>query len=533
MKRIFIAALSLFFAAGGPPVSGRQENADPVEGLLRLYKGHRYFELHETLGGLKNPDGAELAFFRAVDASTGNRLGEAIDGFMAYLRGKPTDPSKRLAKEAWSSLADSYRRAGQYREAGETYRLLLERFGGDLEASERTNYESQSVLWSALADVSPQEVRILKESDIPMEKRSFPVRIGNKDIFVWHDTGSTLSVLYESAAKDLGCPLRSSGMKIQSAGGQWIESRVTVVPELRLGNAVVRNALFLVLPDSFFPVRSVRPGVERRGLIGAPILIALKEFIETKDGRLLIPAAPRPRSSFAEALRASDVSLIAEVKRASPSRGPIRPGLEVGPLVRAYEAAGARAVSVLTEEDHFLGGPDDLRAAAAVTQLPLLRKDFIVDEYQIHEARAWGADAVLLIAALLSDEELHRFARLAVELGLDVLLEVHDRPEMIRALSLEMVIIGINNRDLRTFAVSLGTTLDLAGLVPPERLLVSESGIWTHADIVRLAACGVSGVLVGESLLRSPDVGVAVEELMRPVPVVARRPIVTVNREEA
>ncbi len=227
------------------------------------------------------------------------------------------------------------------------------------------------------------------------------------------------------------------------------------------------------------------------------------------------------------------MSLIAEVKRASPSKGPIRPGLEVGPLVRAYEAAGARAVSVLTEEDHFLGGPDDLRAAAAATQLPLLRKDFIVDAYQIHEARAWGADAVLLIAALLSDEELHRFAGLAVELGLDVLLEVHDRPEMIRALSLEMVIIGINNRDLRTFTVSLGVTLDLAGLVPPERLLVSESGIWTHADIVRLAACGVSGVLVGESLLRSPDVGVAVEELMRPVPVVARRPIVTVNREEA
>ncbi len=190
-------------------------------------------------------------------------------------------------------------------------------------------------------------------------------------------------------------------------------------------------------------------------------------------------------------------------------------------------------MSVLTEEEHFSGSPDDLRAASAVTRLPLLRKDFILDEYQIHEARAWGADAVLLIAALLPDEVLHRLARLAIELGLDVLLEVHDRPEMLRALPLQEVIIGINNRDLRTFAVSVETTLGLAGLVPPQRLVVSESGIWTHADIVRLAACGVNGVLVGESLLRNPDVGTAVAELMRPVPAVARRPAVTVKREES
>jgi indole-3-glycerol phosphate synthase len=232
---------------------------------------------------------------------------------------------------------------------------------------------------------------------------------------------------------------------------------------------------------------------------------------------------PRPRASLAEALKGPGVSLIAEVKRASPSRGPIRPRLEVGPLVRAYEAAGARAVSVLTEEEYFSGGPDDLRAAAAAAQLPVLRKDFIVDEYQIHEARAWGADAVLLIAALLSDEELHGLVGMAVNVGLDVLLEVHDRSEMLRALSIDEAIIGVNNRDLRTFTVSLATTLDLAGLVPPERLLVSESGIWTHADVVQLAACGVNGVLVGESLLRSPDVGAAVEALLRPAPVVARR----------
>jgi indole-3-glycerol phosphate synthase len=243
--------------------------------------------------------------------------------------------------------------------------------------------------------------------------------------------------------------------------------------------------------------------------------------------------APKPRSSLAEALRAPGVSLIAEVKRASPSKGPIRPGLEAGPLAEAYEEAGARAVSVLTEEEHFSGSPDDLRSAAAATRLPLLRKDFIFDKYQLYEAHAWGADAVLLIAALLPDDVLHCLARLALDLGLDVLLEVHDRSEMIRALAVEGVIVGVNNRDLRTFAIDLETTPRLAGLVPPERLLVSESGIRTHADVLRLAAYGVDGVLVGESLLRNPDVGVAVRQLMNPVPAVARRPIVNAKKKEA
>jgi len=242
--------------------------------------------------------------------------------------------------------------------------------------------------------------------------------------------------------------------------------------------------------------------------------------------------APRPRVSFGAALQTSEVALIAEVKRASPSKGPIRPELDVGPLVNAYEASGARAVSVLTEEEFFRGGPDDLRAAVASTRLPVLQKDFIVDEYQVHEARAWGADAVLLIAALLSDRELHRLAGLALDLDLDVLLEIHDQGELERALPLAGVIIGVNNRDLRTFTVSLATTLEMAALVPPERILVSESGIWTREDVVQLAAGGVNAVLVGESLLRSPDVGTAVEELMRPAQAAAPRSIVTLNREE-
>ena len=242
---------------------------------------------------------------------------------------------------------------------------------------------------------------------------------------------------------------------------------------------------------------------------------------------------PGRHPSFAGAIRAPGMSLIAEVKRASPSRGPIRPALKVGPLVKGYEAGGARAISVVTEQDHFGGSLDDIRAAVDATGLPVLRKDFILDQYQIHEARAWGASAVLLIAALLSDEELRRLVALAIDLGLDVLLEVHDRMEMARALPLDGVLIGVNNRDLRTFAVSLDTTVELAGLVPSERLLVGESGIWTHADVERLATAGVDGVLVGESLLRSPDVEAAVDELMYPTPVVPSRPSVHVRTEEA
>jgi indole-3-glycerol phosphate synthase len=267
------------------------------------------------------------------------------------------------------------------------------------------------------------------------------------------------------------------------------------------------------------------------------IIPAVLRRLEERQRRVpqeILESLPLPgaRASFAEAIRAPGMSLIAEVKRASPSKGPIRPGLDAGLLAREYEVAGARAISVLTEQDHFGGSMDDLRAAVDATELPVLRKDFILDQYQIHEARMWGASAVLLIAALLSDEKLRRLAGLAADLGLDVLLEVHDRMEMARALVLDGVVIGVNNRDLRTFAVSLDTTVELAALVPPERLLVGESGIRTRADIERLAACGVDGVLVGESLLRSRDVETAVGELMHPTPAVPPRSIVHLQTEE-
>ncbi len=232
------------------------------------------------------------------------------------------------------------------------------------------------------------------------------------------------------------------------------------------------------------------------------------------QSRLEAQAGPTGRPSFTAALRAPGISLIAEVKRASPSKGPIRPHLVVGDVVRGYQRAGARALSVLTEEDYFLGGLPDLSEAVTASSLPVLRKDFIVDEYQIHEARVYGASAVLLIVALLPQERLRSLVETATVCGLDVLMEVHDREELERALEHEDVVIGVNNRDLRTFQVSVETTVTLARLVPSHRLLVGESGIAGRADVERLAAFGVDGVLVGESLLRCEDVEAAVVALL-------------------
>jgi len=238
------------------------------------------------------------------------------------------------------------------------------------------------------------------------------------------------------------------------------------------------------------------------------------------------------RRSLAQALSKPGISLIAEVKRASPSKGPIRPDLQVVELVRAYEAAGARAVSVLTEQDFFGGSLEDLRLAVASTGLPVLRKDFIFDEYQVYEAEAYGASAILLIAALLDDACLGRLAESAAARGLDVLLEVHDAAELERALAVEGAIIGVNNRDLRTFEVSLETTVGLAAAIPKGRLLVSESGIRDRHDVERLAGSGVDAVLVGESLLVTEDAGEAVRGLIGNAPAVAPRSKETTGAQE-
>ena len=221
---------------------------------------------------------------------------------------------------------------------------------------------------------------------------------------------------------------------------------------------------------------------------------------------------------FMKALQArvaiGGTAVIAEVKKASPSMGVIRASFDPVAIAESYAAAGATCLSVLTDEKYFQGSGRYLRLIRAAVGLPLLRKDFIVDEYQIVEARALGADAILLIVAALSDDELAAFTRLAHDLGLDVLVEVHDEAECERALKLPLRVIGVNNRNLHDFSVSLDTTRRIKAMVPPDYLVVSESGIHTRADIDALQADGVSAFLVGGALMQADDPGAALATLL-------------------
>lgn len=213
--------------------------------------------------------------------------------------------------------------------------------------------------------------------------------------------------------------------------------------------------------------------------------------------------------------RVGDVALIAEVKKASPSKGVICADFDPVRIAKEYEAAGASCLSVLTDEKFFQGSLDYLRQIRAAVKLPLLRKDFIIDERQILEAIEWGADAILLIVAILDDVRLKRFHELAREAGLAALVEVHDEAELNRALAIGARLIGVNNRDLKTFKVDLATTERLAANLPQgSALLVAESGIETRADVERLAKCGAGAMLVGESLVRGGDIANKIRELL-------------------
>ncbi len=238
-------------------------------------------------------------------------------------------------------------------------------------------------------------------------------------------------------------------------------------------------------------------------------------------GRLVAEASVAPPArGFERALRrpaGGPVRAVAEIKRASPSAGPIRPGADPAAIAGEYAAAGAAAISVLTDRDFFdgeLGFLGRVRAAAGLEHVPLLRKDFLIDDYQIIEARAAGADAVLLIVAALDDAQLADLMTVARGLKLDALVEVHDDAEADRAVAAGATLIGVNHRDLATFAIDMGLTARLAGRVPAGTVLVGESGIRTRADVIALGEAGAHAVLVGEHLMRAPSPGAALRELL-------------------
>jgi indole-3-glycerol phosphate synthase len=253
-------------------------------------------------------------------------------------------------------------------------------------------------------------------------------------------------------------------------------------------------------------------------------IIAAKR-IEVEDAKRRVSAqeiehrarSASPPRGFERALRAkiaaSKPAVIAEIKRASPSRGLIRADFDPRRIAASYAANGAACLSVLTDRDFFGGSPDDLIAAREACALPVIRKDFMVDPYQVHEARAWGADCILLIMDAVPDGELRIMAALAAELGMDVLAESHDADQLGRAARLPAGLLGINNRDLRTFETRLETTLQLKHLVPSDRLLVTESGIAEPGDVAQLRSAGVGAYLVGSAFMSADDPGAELERL--------------------
>ncbi len=250
---------------------------------------------------------------------------------------------------------------------------------------------------------------------------------------------------------------------------------------------------------------------KREDVAARKLLASLAEL----DSSAAAQSAPRGFRAALEAKAATGFALIAEIKKASPSKGLIRPDFNPADHARQYETGGAACLSVLTDAPYFQGHEDYLIAARAACTLPVLRKDFMVDPWQVAEARAIGADAILIIIAALDDAQMAEIEAAAIERGMDVLVEVHNEAEMTRAATLNTPLIGVNNRDLKRFVTDLATTERLVGLAPEGTLLISESGINAHADLLRLAKCGVRTFLVGESLMRQTDVAAATQVLLK------------------
>jgi indole-3-glycerol phosphate synthase len=254
----------------------------------------------------------------------------------------------------------------------------------------------------------------------------------------------------------------------------------------------------------------------------------LDRIVEAKKAEVGAAKRARPASDlermnppavrdFAGALRAKNPAVIAEIKRASPSRGVLRADFDPAAIARSYEGAGAACLSVLTDREFFQGAPEHLQAARAACALPVLRKDFVIDPYQVLESRAMGADCILLIAACLSAAQMAELESAAHALGMAVLVEVHDAGELDVALRLRTPLIGVNNRNLKTFETRLETTLELLPRVPKERLVVAESGILERAHVSRMRDAGVGAFLVGEAFMRAPDPGKALQNLFFPI----------------
>lgn len=298
MRRRDLALIPLLAVCllSAPPLPANLRNLGAVERLARLYEGCRFFELRDALASHEKDLSPDVEFFRGVVDQVFNRLEPAVLRLRGFLEATRGAPPRMLTKEALVLLADSYRRLGRYGEAAACFREVLTRLGHRIGADERAGYENQVEVWESLARIPPTVAEVAADATIRMTRRLIPVQVGGRTFFAGYDTGANMSVLLESAASELAVPVPGPALRIQTGTGDPVEGRLAVVPEMRIGPVVVRNAVFIVLPDRRFPSSRGDPGFPRLGLFGSPVLVALREFTETVSGDLLVPARPRPRS---------------------------------------------------------------------------------------------------------------------------------------------------------------------------------------------------------------------------------------------